>query len=84
VTHVGIGHSAPITGIKISPDQTMIASISSDGAVFIWHFPPAKPPTADINATARDTIDASLGAHHGDEHDDIEAVTDEIAERFRC
>jgi len=38
-THIGIGHSAPITGCKISPDERGIISVSADGAILRWKFP---------------------------------------------
>lgn len=39
VTHVGVGHSGEITGIKISPDARYIVSVSDDGAIFRWKYP---------------------------------------------
>lgn len=39
MTHIGIGHSAPITGVKISPDEQHIISVSTDGAMLRWTFP---------------------------------------------
>jgi len=39
MTHIGLGHSAPITRVKISPDQRHIVSVSADGAVLRWTFP---------------------------------------------
>jgi WD40 repeat protein len=39
MTHIGVGHSAPITGVKISPDERHIISVSSDGAILRWTFP---------------------------------------------
>uniref|UniRef100_A0A5K3ET11 Cilia- and flagella-associated protein 52 n=2 Tax=Mesocestoides corti TaxID=53468 RepID=A0A5K3ET11_MESCO len=40
VTHIGLGHSSPITRLKISPDQKLIITVSEDGGIFIWDFPP--------------------------------------------
>ena len=39
MTHIGLGHSAPITGVKISPDECHIISVSADGAILRWAFP---------------------------------------------
>jgi len=39
MTHIGLGHSAPITGVKISPDERHIISVSADGAILRWSFP---------------------------------------------
>ena len=36
---MGIGHSAPITRVKISPDEDYILSASKDGAILRWKFP---------------------------------------------
>ena len=39
MTHIGLGHSTPITGVKISPDERNIISVSEDGAILRWAFP---------------------------------------------
>jgi len=39
MTHIGLGHSAPITGVKISSDERHIMSVSADGAILRWAFP---------------------------------------------
>lgn len=39
VTHMGIGHSAAITQVKISCDKKYILSVSKDGAILRWKFP---------------------------------------------
>ncbi|KAF6298269.1 cilia and flagella associated protein 52 [Rhinolophus ferrumequinum] len=39
VTHVGIGHSGNITGIRISPGNQYIISVSTDGAILRWKYP---------------------------------------------
>jgi len=39
MTHIGLGHSAPITRVKISPDERHIISVSEDGAILRWEFP---------------------------------------------
>jgi len=39
MTHIGRGHSAPITGLKISPDEGHVISVSADGAILRWAFP---------------------------------------------
>ncbi|KAJ3300742.1 Cilia- and flagella-associated protein 52 [Borealophlyctis nickersoniae] len=41
VAYVGIGHSTDIMKVKISPDEKHIVSVSAEGAVFTWSFPPA-------------------------------------------
>lgn len=38
-THVGLGHSGDINCIAICPNQKYIVSVSSDGAIFCWHYP---------------------------------------------
>jgi len=35
----GIGHSGGITKVAISPDQSFIVSVGSEGAIFLWHTP---------------------------------------------
>lgn len=37
--YVGIGHAASITKIKVSPDRSVIVSVSADGGIFLWTFP---------------------------------------------
>lgn len=39
MTHIGLGHSAPVTRVKISPDEQHIISVSTDGAILRWTFP---------------------------------------------
>jgi len=39
MTHIGLGHSAPIIGVKISPDECHVISVSADGAILRWAFP---------------------------------------------
>lgn len=38
-THVGKGHSANISRIRIAPDNRSIISVSDDGAILQWAFP---------------------------------------------
>lgn len=35
----GIGHSGGVTKVAISPDQSFIVSVGSEGAIFLWHTP---------------------------------------------
>ncbi|CAM6106561.1 unnamed protein product [Calypogeia fissa] len=35
---VGLGHSEPITKVRISPDQQKIVSIGEEGAILIWDY----------------------------------------------
>jgi len=69
VTHIGLSHSAPITGIVISPDEKSIVSISSDGAIHCWNFPPRKLPTPDVTATSQRMAEANLSPVYDDERD---------------
>ena len=39
VTHIGVGHSAEVTKVKISPNGQHIVSVSVDGAILRWKFP---------------------------------------------
>ncbi|CAH8592217.1 unnamed protein product [Schistosoma turkestanicum] len=39
VTHVGLGHTATITKLCISPDQKNVVTVSEDGAIYIWEMP---------------------------------------------
>jgi cilia- and flagella-associated protein 52 len=39
VVYTGKGHSADIVGVKITPNQQKLVSISTDGAIFIWKNP---------------------------------------------
>lgn len=43
----GVGHSGGITRIAISPDQKLIISVGSEGAIFMW-----KMPESVLNAKA--------------------------------
>jgi len=35
---VGLGHSGPITKVKISPNQQKIVSVGEEGAILIWDY----------------------------------------------
>ena len=35
----GIGHSGRVQRLKISPDQSRIVSVGSEGGIFIWTMP---------------------------------------------
>jgi len=37
--YIGVGHSGTISSAKIAPDQTFIASVGSEGAIFLWKMP---------------------------------------------
>lgn len=39
VTHVGVGHSGNIMGIRVSPGNQYIVSVSADGAILRWKYP---------------------------------------------
>jgi WD40 repeat protein len=78
---VGLGHSAPISGIAISPDQSSIVSISTDGAIHCWKFPPRKVPTPDVTATTERMAEANLGPVYDDE-DDPNLAADDVAKEF--
>ncbi|KAF6779134.1 hypothetical protein AHF37_01666 [Paragonimus kellicotti] len=39
VTHVGLGHTSPVTRLRISPDQRRVITVSEDGAIYIWSMP---------------------------------------------
>ena len=39
VTHIGVGHSGDVSGVKISPDGRHIVSVSEDGAILRWRYP---------------------------------------------
>ncbi|KAK9500885.1 hypothetical protein O3M35_002056 [Rhynocoris fuscipes] len=39
VTHVGLGHGAAISSVKLSSDMKVLVSCSVDGAIFIWKTP---------------------------------------------
>jgi len=68
-THVGVGHGAVITAVRISADKRTIVSCSADGAIFIWKAPfgerrisqlrekasqPSRVPGEKINAISPD------------------------------
>jgi len=74
VTHVGIGHSAAISRVAITPHQQTIVSASVDGALFVWSFPTVPPPPVDIFATNPDAIEAAAERH--DDEDDRCLVAD--------
>lgn len=42
VTHVGVGHSAEISKVKVAPNGCHVVSVSIDGAILRWKMPPAK------------------------------------------
>ena len=35
----GVGHSGTVNACAISPDQTFIVSVGSEGGIFIWKIP---------------------------------------------
>ncbi len=35
----GVGHSGGVTRVAISPDQSFIVSVGSEGAIFMWNMP---------------------------------------------
>lgn len=39
VTHIGVGHSGNIMGIRVSPGNQYIISVSADGAILRWKYP---------------------------------------------
>lgn len=39
VTHIGLGHTSPVTRLRISPDQRQVVTVSEDGAIYIWKMP---------------------------------------------
>jgi WD40 repeat protein len=43
VTHVGVGHSAEVSKVKVAPDGSHAVSVSVDGAILRWKMP--LPPT---------------------------------------
>ena len=68
VTHVGVGHSASITRVAITPLQKMIVSYSVDGAIFVW--PTLPPAPVDIMAAAErheDEDDRCLDSNYDDD-----------------
>lgn len=81
VTHVGVGHSAPITGVAISPDKMTIVSISSDGAIHCWKFPQPRIPTPDVTASTANMVEAQFGPIYDDEGDP-KLVPDDVAKEF--
>jgi WD40 repeat protein len=62
VIFIGVGHSADITKVKISPDHRHVISVSSDGAIFRWVFPVAigKKLAAPLAGTNVEFADLSL------------------------
>jgi hypothetical protein len=65
----------------VSPDQGTIISISSDGAIHCWKFPPQKTPSPDVTATTENTAEARLGPIYDDE-DDLKLIADDVAKEF--
>lgn len=45
--NVGTGHSGSVAAVRISPDRKIIASVGSEGGIFIWAMP---PPSRDAHA----------------------------------
>ena len=39
VSHIGVGHSGAVSGVAISPCQSFVVSVGSEGAVFVWETP---------------------------------------------
>jgi len=37
--YIGVGHSGGIQGAAMSPDQTFVVSVGTEGAIFIWTVP---------------------------------------------
>lgn len=38
-THIGVGHSAPVAKVRISPDHQFIVSVGMDGSIIRWKMP---------------------------------------------
>lgn len=51
VSHIGVGHSAEVTKVKISPNGQHILSVSVDGAILRWRFPPHINKKAENSST---------------------------------
>ena len=49
VTHIGTGHGAEVTKVKVAPDGGHAVSASVDGAILRWKMPP--PPLALSTST---------------------------------
>lgn len=45
ITHIGVGHSGEVTGVRISPDGQYIVSVSNDGAIMRWKYPDSPQAT---------------------------------------
>ncbi|VEL25144.1 unnamed protein product [Protopolystoma xenopodis] len=54
VTHVGLGHTSPITRLRISPDERLIVTASEDGAIFIWQMPELEPKQAIVEEQTKE------------------------------
>ena len=39
VTHVGVGHSAEVSRVRVAPDGCHVVSVSVDGAILRWRMP---------------------------------------------
>ena len=51
VTHIGVGHSGEVTGVRISPDGQHIVSVSADGAILRWKYPTPPPQFLSVIPT---------------------------------
>ncbi|CAM9441910.1 unnamed protein product [Chrysoparadoxa australica] len=42
ITGIGVGHTAQVNAVRISPDQRTIVSVGEEGGIFIWEMPPTE------------------------------------------
>ena len=82
VTHVGAGHSAAITTISFSPDKKYIVSVSADGAIFVWIFPPPVIKTDDERLDA--DLERELKIEEKREMPSSPCNTDDEKPFFKC
>lgn len=60
---IGTGHSGSVAAVRISPDRKIIASVGSEGGIFIWGMPP--PSHAHAHAHAGGPSRAAVAATGG-------------------
>lgn len=77
--NIGSGHSGRVAAVRISPDRKIIASVGSEGGIFIWGMPPpshadARGPSAAVATGIGCTMEAAGGANL-----DIDNLADDVS-----
>lgn len=77
--NIGTGHSGSVAAVRISPDRKIIASVGSEGGIFIWGMPPpshshSDGPSGTASIGGGCTMEAAGGANL-----DVDKLADDIS-----